>query len=114
MFAAGECVTVVRGPSSDKYGDPVAGATARVEYEDVGVADGQAAGTFAEPVVSGHAGPLVSDYLLFFPPGADVLATDAVEVRGTECEVVGRPFEWVNPLTGRDFGVVVRANRGEG
>lgn len=110
-FPAGESVVVVRRPGRDKYGDQVAGSDVRTEYEDCGVADGSALGP---ETLGGHEAPVVSDYLLFLPIGADVLATDAVEVRGVECEVVGKPFTWSNPLTGLSFGVVVRANRGEG
>ena len=104
----GEAVIVVRGPGRDAMGDPVAGTTRRRTVQGCLVA----LGSSAEAVAAGR-DTIVSDYVIYMPPGADVGPTDQLVVRGVTCEVVGRPFPWVG-MSGWEPGIEVRANVGTG
>lgn len=112
IFPAGETVTVVRaGLVDDGYGNEVsdwANATS-TPYEGCAVAQG----TRGSEVLADR-NAVLSDLVVFMPPGADVAPTDRLEVRGREYEVVGEPFGWTSPFTGTAFGVVVYCNRVEG
>lgn len=112
-FPAGETVTIVRTTpgGTDPYGDPLPSTVERIPIVGCAVADGAAS---SEPAMPGRT-PVVSDFLVLPPAGSpQVLHTDQLEVRGLLCEVVGRPFEWRSPFTGRVFGSAVRANVAEG
>jgi hypothetical protein len=67
-----------------------------------------------EPTREGRAETVVTDYAVYTPPGADVTPYDRLRVRGRVCEVVGRPADWRNPLTGWAPGLVVSVNVVEG
>lgn len=111
-FPYGETVTVLRsGLTDDGYGNQVrdwASATS-TPYEGCAVAQGKRG---SEILADRNA--VLSDLVVFMPSGADVEATDRLEVRGRAYEVVGEPFDWVSPFTGTRFGVVVYCNRAEG
>lgn len=114
MFAHGETITRLRATAEvDPYSD-------EPEYTDWdtpdtlaipgwGVAD-QATG---EPIQDAR-NSVVSDFTLFRDEPADVTSKDRVVVRGLTCEVVGRPFEWIHPMTGWRAGFVVKASIVEG
>lgn len=51
---------------------------------------------------------------LALPSSADIAAEDEVTVRGVRYPVLGDPFEWVNNVTRRSWGIQVRLGRVEG
>lgn len=112
-FPYGETVMVVRaGLVDDGYGNQVrdwATATS-TPYEGCAVAQGTRGGES----LTGDRNVIVSDLIVFMPSGADVASTDRLEVRGRAYEVVGEPFDWVNPWSGAAFGLVAYCNRVEG
>ena len=115
IFPYGETVTVVRaGLVDDGYGNQVRdwSTATRTPYDGCAVAQG-ARDRITEDL-TGDRNVIVSDLVVFMPSGADVLATDRLEVRGRDYEVVGEPFAWVNPFTGTPFGTPVYCNRVEG
>lgn len=112
IFPYGETVTVVRaGLADDGYGNQVPDWSnpTRTPYDGCAVGQGSRGSE-----VTDDRNAVVSDLVVFMPSGADVMATDRLEVRGRAYEVVGEPFDWVNPFTGTAFGVVVYCNRVEG
>lgn len=111
-FPYGETVTVVRaGLVDDGYGNPVPdwAAATSTPYEGCAVAQG----TRGSEVLDDR-NAVVSDLVVFMPPGADVAATDRLSVRARDYEVVGEPFDWTSPYTSTAFGTVVYCNRVEG
>lgn len=115
IFPYGEAVTVIRATlTDDGYGNPVwdwPNAT-RTPHDGCAVAQGAKGGATED--LTGDRNVVISDLIVFMPSVADVVATDRLEVRGRVYEVVGEPFDWVNPFTGTAFGVVVYCNRVEG
>ncbi|AYF29307.1 hypothetical protein CSH63_17915 [Micromonospora tulbaghiae] len=112
-FPAGETVTVVRAPLvDDGYGNQARDwpAAARTPHDGCAVAQGSRGGE----AFTGDRNAVLSDLQVFMRPGADVVATDRLEVRGRTYEVVGEPFDWSSPFTGVRFGTVVYCNRVEG
>jgi len=57
---------------------------------------------------------VTSGWTVYAPTGADVLATDQVEVRGVVYEVDGEPADWRSPFSGRRPGLVFDVVRVEG
>lgn len=113
IFPYGESVSVLRaGLVDDGYGNQVSdwSTATSTPYDGCAVAQGTRGGE----VLAGDRDAVVSDLVVFMPPGADVVATDRLEVRGRAYEVVGEPFDWASPFTGAAFGVVVYCNRVEG
>lgn len=113
-FVYGETVTRLRGtPAVDEYsGEETAtdwSAPNSLAIPGWGVDDSRS----NEPLEQGRES-IVTDYVLYRPAAADVLAGDRVIVRGKSCEVVGEPAAWRHPMTGWDAGFVVRANLVEG
>lgn len=114
-FPYGETVAVLRaGLVDDGYGNPVPDWTSPTStpYEGCAVAQG-AKGTGTEDA-TGDRNVVVSDLVVFMPSGADVRATDRLEIRARVYEVVGEPFDWRSPFTGTAFGAAVYCNRLEG
>jgi hypothetical protein len=114
MFAHGETVTRQRGaPTTDPYSGEATGLNwttpALLDIEGCGVADGGS----LEPLQDAR-NAVDSDFDVILPPGSDVLATDRLVVRGLVCEVAGRPFDWRQPMTGWQPGMIVRAKIREG
>ena len=114
-FPRGEAVTRIRAPlTTDRYGNEVRdwpNAT-RTDFARCAVAQGSR-GSSAE-LLTIERDAVISDVAVYLPPDADVLATDRLEIRGGTYEVVGAPFAWRNPWSGRDFGLVANGNRVEG
>lgn len=114
-FPYGETVTVSRaGLVADDYDNQVrdwANATT-TPYTGCAVAQGGKDRTTED--LTGDRNVIISDLIVFMPSGANVLATDRLEVRARVYEVVGEPFDWVNPFSGTAFGTVVYCNRVEG
>lgn len=119
IFAYGETVKRLRAELVDAGYNNVAfdwpNATA-TPYPGCGVAQGMQGGQGVQgsEIFTGDRDAIVSDRIVLMPSGADVLPTDRMEVRGLAYEVVGEPFDWINPFTGTAFGVVVYCNRVEG
>lgn len=114
-FPYGETVTVLRaGLADDGYGNQVRDWSTPVRIPCAGCAVAQGARDSVTEILTGDRNVIISDLVVFMPPGADVVATDRLEVRGRVYEVVGEPFDWVSPFTGVAFGVPVYCNRMEG
>jgi hypothetical protein len=112
MFAHGETVTRQRGtPEADRYNKTV------IDWSNPNELDiapcGVAQSGSIEPLVDART-EVDSDFDVFMPPGADVLASDRLVIRDLVCEVVGAPFDWLNPFTGWTPGTVARAKIVEG
>jgi uncharacterized protein (DUF1501 family) len=113
-YPYGETVTRLRGiPVSDPYSEEVTGLdwTNPIEQAFDGCAVWDTGSV--EPVVAGG-DPVLSDFTAALPAGADVTPQDRIRIRGLVCEVVGRPFDWTNPFTGWNPGVIVNAKIKEG
>jgi hypothetical protein len=114
-FPYGETVAVVRASLvDDGYGNqtPDWSAATSTPHEGCAVAQGAKGGATED--ATGDRNVVVSDLVVFMPAGADVLATDRLEIRGRVYEVVGEPFDWRSPFTGTAFGTAVYCNRAEG
>lgn len=111
-YPFGETVTILRTSpgGTDPYGDPIDGEDVEVPVEGCAVWTGAMA---AEQLLAGRE-PSTADRAVSFPYGTDVRRTDRLRIRGEVFEVSGDPFEYRNPFTGTEFGVLVYANRGEG
>ena len=112
IFPYGETVTVVRaGLVDDGYGNQVPdwSTATSTPYEGCAVGQGSRGGE-----VLADRNVVLSDLVVFMPPGADVVATDRLEIRGRAYEVVGEPFDWRSPFSGTAFGTAVYCNRAEG
>lgn len=113
-FPAGETVTRQRGVAVT---DPYSGQATSLDWttpltldiDGCGVADGGS----LEPVQDAR-NSVDSDFDVVMPTGSDVLATDRLVVRGLVCEIAGRPFDWTNPFSGWQPGMVVKAKIREG
>lgn len=107
----GETVTILRPgtPTTDRYGNPVAGADVRIDVEGCAVAPRQA----GDATEQGRQGVIVG-MTVYFPSGTDVRATDRLEVRGETHVVEGDPGRWVSPFTSVERGVEVATRRVEG
>jgi hypothetical protein len=109
MFAHGETVTRLRAKTVT---DPYSGEATTEDWTnpdsldiyDCGVADGGS----LEPLETAR-NAVDSDFDVIVPPGSDVTAQDRLVVRGLVCQVAGRPFDWTNPFTGWQPGMIVRA-----
>lgn len=114
-FPYGETVAVVRaGLVDDGYGNQVPGWPAATSTPYEGCAVAQGARDRATEIPGGDRNVVISDLVVFMPSGADVTATDRLEIRARVYEVVGEPFDWRSPFTGTRFGVAVYCNRVEG
>lgn len=119
IFAHGEPVMVKRAALvDDGRGNQVLdwpNATSAT-YDGCAVAQGMrgSQGVHGSEVFAGDRDAIISDRIVFMPSGADVAALDRLEVRGRVYEVIGEPFDWVNPFSGTTFGTVVYCNRVEG
>lgn len=107
----GDTVTVLRRGGRDRHGDH-AGFTESHTITGVGV-DWTGTGSAASLEPAGELREtVVIDAVLFLPYGADLLATDQVELPdGLVYRVVGKPMPARNPLTGRAFGIEARVQR---
>lgn len=113
IFPYGEPAAVVRASLvDDGYGNPVPDWASAVRTSYAGCAVAQ--GTRGGETLTGDRDTITSDLAVFMPSGADVVATDRLEIRGREYEVVGEPFDWVSPFSGTAFGTAVYCNRVEG
>lgn len=108
-FPYGETATVIRaGLSDDGYGNQVRDWTTAVRTPSPGWGFAPRHGD--ENTIAGSQGVIVG-LTGYGPPGADVLPTDRMEVRGEVYEVVGEVGEWRNPFTGWEPGVEVALRR---
>lgn len=110
----GETVTRLRGVATE---DPYSGEDSALDWSDPAELDipgcAVASGPTSDPNLDAR-DMVVSDFTVYAPAGTEVFPSDRVIVRGFVCEVVGRPFDWVSPFTGRTPGVVILANVVEG
>lgn len=102
MWSRGESVTVLRPAGRDlRHGD---GGTENPHTIDNVVIDWD--GT-SEVTDNGEA--VISDVVLYCPPGADIRSIDRVKLPdGDRYRVIGKPAPWRSPYTGRRPGVVVK------
>lgn len=113
-FPHGETVTRRRAAVvTDPYSDHDTG----LDWNSATEADidgcGVALGGSVEPLLTAREA-VDSDFDVFMPPNTDVIARDRLIIRGLECDVAGRPFDWMNPFTGWQPGLVVQAKIREG
>lgn len=101
MFRAGdtETVTVVRPPARDTFGDALPGTEASTDLPGCLVAPG------GSGEQNSGANQVTTDATVYAPPGADILATDRLLVRGQLHEVVGQPQQWTG------YGLVIDVRR---
>lgn len=58
---------------------------------------------------------VISDVVIYCPPGADIRSGDRVELPDKDrYRVVGKPARWKSPFTGRTPGVVVKLKAVQG
>lgn len=114
IYAHGETVTRLRpvmalDPYSEKLKPDWSQTPTELDFPGCAVWDTGS----VEPVIVGG-DPVESDFTAALPPAADITSQDRVRIRGLVCEVVGRPFDWTNPFTGWNPGVIVNAKVKEG
>lgn len=115
IFPHGETVTVLSPTVTvDGYGDTqwTWDAPTSVTVTGCGIADGGS----IEPVPDARSA-VVSDFDVICPPGTAITPHDRVVVPrngGLVCDVMGRPFDWLNPFTGWQPGIVIRCKVVEG
>lgn len=114
FFAHGEMVTRLRAtliedPYSSEDTEPDWDSPAELDIPGCGVA---LSGS-TEPLVNAR-NPVDSDFDVFMPTGTDVTAQDRLVIRGQVCDIAGRPFDWENPFTGWQPGLVAQAKIREG
>jgi hypothetical protein len=106
-WPAGETATVLRPgvPTQGPYGNDVPGEDVSTDY----------AGCAVWPRVSSEdvqaRDQVIDGLYVLFPPGAVVLATDRVRVRGQDYLVDGEPGLYKSPLTGTNLGPQVALTR---
>jgi len=113
-FPFGEAVTRQRGVATT---DPYSGEATGTDWSTpttlviprCAVADGGS----LEPLQDAR-NAVESDFDVILPYGSDVTAADRLVVRGLVCEIQGRPFDWLNPFTGWEAGMVARCKVVEG
>jgi head-tail adaptor len=89
-----EPVVIVRGPTRDAHGDPVAGSeTRRTQVWGAFEFSGTSEDT------TSRGATVSTPARLYLPYGTEVTRTDRVEVRGRTWEVDGDPEPWQSPLT---------------
>lgn len=109
IFPHGETATIIRAPlADDGYGNKARDWSNSTRIESPGWGFAPRPGD--ETATAGSQGVIVG-LTGYGPPGADVLPTDRVEVRGEVYEVVGEVGEWRSPLTGWEPGVEVALRR---
>jgi hypothetical protein len=114
VFPHGETVTRQRGV---EVTDPYSGEATEIDWSNpdeleitgCAVADGGS----LEPVQDAR-NEVDSDFDVLAPYGSDVLAGDRLVIRALVCEVQGRPFDWLHPMTGWKPGTVIKAKIREG
>ena len=111
--AFAQVVTVIRAGETDRWGDPLegpAGEPRRHQVKGCVFVPGSSteSGTWANSVAA--------EATLLAPFGADLTASDRVEVAGIAgvWNVEGEPARWRSPLTGRRFGTSAVLRRVEG
>ena len=100
LFPYGETVTVNR-QTENAYGDWSVALTFDV--------DGCAIWpTTGATTVAGGMDVVVFGLTVLLPPGTDVLATDVIQARGNQYNVIGEPNLFQSPLTGTQSGIEVQ------
>ncbi|MEV0759527.1 hypothetical protein [Nocardia sp. NPDC050435] len=108
----GDTITVLRRPARDKFGDQSYDAHHTIAGVGIDWAATSADNAAGEAQFRAN---IVSDVVLYCPRGADILASDQVELPdGQLYSVVGKPAPWKSPMTGWAPGVVVNAKRVSG
>lgn len=106
----GDTVTVLRRGARDKHGDHT-GFVESHTIAGVGI-DWVGTGSSSSSEPSGERETVLIDAVLFLPSGADLEATDKVELPdGLVYRVVGKPQQVKNPLTGWRPGKEARVQR---
>lgn len=107
FFGAGETVTVLRAGERDRSGDRSTEFEPHHTLDSCGINWTGAGGQSQE--VDFQRETVLSFVELYCPAGADILASDKVELPdGQIYNVVGKPSRWHSPFTGWEPGVVVR------
>jgi hypothetical protein len=106
-YPYGEQVTVRRSTVGvDAYGDPV-----RATWSDLATYPRCAVWPSASTEDNAGRSEVDTTLQMALPPGADVLSTDRLVWRGDTYEVIGDPFAWRSPFTGRAPGVQLTVQR---
>lgn len=109
-------ITRLRAPLvTDRYGNQQRDwpNASRSELVGCALAPRSAFQTEGEPHLQNR-GAVIIGYSIYCPPGADLAATDRVDLDGDVYEVEGQPGVWINPLTNTNFGVEAALRRIEG
>lgn len=74
-----------------------------------------APGDVVEPFEANREGSSVA-FTVYAPPGTKVAKNDRILIPGEAepLDAIGPSLEWVNPFTGKNFGVVIKAGRFDG
>ncbi|MEE2041973.1 hypothetical protein Q7689_00795 [Nocardiopsis tropica] len=83
-----EVLTVVRGPGTDRHGDPLPGIPTETPISGWDIQPGAT----TEDTDSGNT--VTAEWIAIGPPAADITATDQVRWRGDLYQVEGAPGRW--------------------
>jgi hypothetical protein len=110
IFPRGETVVRIRltPGGRDPFGDPIGDVETRTDITGCGIAPRQAGEQIGQGRIAATSGVTV-----YVPPGADVLPSDRIEVRGAVYEVEGEPGDWRSPFTGWEPGMEIHLTRVE-
>lgn len=107
---ATDTITVLRAVAAvDRYGDTISGWDTPTETDLVGCRVQPAAG----PEDTVDRDQITRRWLLFAPPGADILATDRIRWNGDDYDIDGELRRWSSP-TGRLAHIEADLTRVEG
>jgi hypothetical protein len=106
-------VRLRRGPSPgrDPRGQPIPGTVVETAIVGCVVAPRQESAAVGGEQQQARDTVIVG-WTVYAPPGADVITTDRVRIRGEVCEVTGQPGDWGrSPYTGLAGPVQFAADR---
>lgn len=113
-FLYGETVTRLRAATVT---DPYSGEVEAEDWDNpttLAIGGCGVAQTGSTEPVEAARSAVDADFDVFMPPGSDVTSKDRLVIRGMTCEVAGLPFDYLNPFTGWQPGLVVQAKIREG
>lgn len=107
----GDTVTVIRSTpgGTDQYGDPKTSTIERIPIQGCAVAP-----RFSSDMTDRGRDGVVIGKTVYPPAGADIRATDRLELEGDLYEIDGEPIEWRNPISGDAPGGEIALRRARG
>ncbi|MBF6085218.1 hypothetical protein IU485_28010 [Nocardia cyriacigeorgica] len=117
----GDTITVLRRTARNQFGDSSYDEHHTITGVAINPTGGRSGASSALGDTDNASGAidfreqLTNDVIVYLPRGADILASDQIELPdGQVYSVVGKPAPWHSPLTGWAPGIEVRCRRVSG